>query len=204
MFLNGCNEKKEQKHPPVPETVEETITLQNEMNHSASKEENQSIPKPSTIPVQRNNIYILSDQEHSHYNIQLEEDQLQIIDHSYPLILLNLFSTWSIPSQEQAYYLNQLQQRFKKDLLVIGILLHPDAQPDSLEKFMKENNATYFISNSSKNDHFAVQLLAPLHLPDMIPVPLTLVYHHGKLVKHYEGAVPIEMIEHDIKVLLEE
>jgi hypothetical protein len=204
VFLNGCNKKKEQEHQPVPKAVEEPLILP-ETNCSVPKEGNQTIFESSTTtPTQAEEFYTLSDQQGNHYDIQVEKNRLRIINHTSALVILNLFSPWSIPCQEQAYFLNQLQQTFKKDLLAIGVVLHPDDHLDTLETFIKDNNATYFISSSSSNDRFAAHILAPLHLPDMIPIPLTLIYRHGKLTRYYEGAVPVEMLAHDIQKLLSE
>jgi len=58
---------------------------------------------------------------------------------------------------------------------------------DLKEKYKKEN------------DTFAVELLKELNIAERFQLPLTILYKNDKYYTHYEGAVPIEMIEHDLK-----
>ena len=47
-------------------------------------------------------------------------------------------------------------------------------------------------------------MLTPkLGLPKDFPMPLTILFVRGKYFTHYEGMIPEEMIESDIKQLLE-
>jgi hypothetical protein len=72
-----------------------------------------------------------------------------------------------------------------------------------LEAFLKKQTINYFISNSQENDTFAVELLKGLNIEENFQLPLTILYKNGKYYAHYEGAVPIEMIEYDIKKAME-
>ena len=42
-------------------------------------------------------------------------------------------------------------------------------------------------------------LASTLDLPKNFPIPLTVIYVEGKYFTHYEGSVPVEMIEYDIQ-----
>ena len=95
--------------------------------------------------------------------------------------------------------MNDLQKKHKKELSVIGILTHDSIVQSELETFMAKNQVNYFISNGTYNDAFADLLATALHLPKNFSIPLTVMYVEGEYFTHYEGTVPVEMIEYDIQ-----
>jgi thiol-disulfide isomerase/thioredoxin len=113
--------------------------------------------------------------------------------------MVNLFATWCPPCIGEIPYLNDLQKKYEKELLVVGILTHDDIIQDELETFMAKNQINYFISNGTENDAFATLLASTLDLPKNFSIPLTVIYVEGKYFTHYEGSVPVEMIEYDIQ-----
>jgi hypothetical protein len=64
---------------------------------------------------------------------------------------------------------------------------------------MAKNQVNYFISNGVNNDAYANLLANTLHLPNNFSIPLTVMYVKGEYFTHYEGSVPVEMIEYDIQ-----
>jgi thiol-disulfide isomerase/thioredoxin len=200
-LLTGCSDKPDEKFPSEPYTEEES---------------NFSVPSQNTTQEQHSNTilqtgeesngtsFALADHDGITHTVTIENDhKLQFKDISPAIVIVNIFSTWSLPCQGEAPYLSDLQKKYEKELFVMGVLLHPDDHLQELETFVQKNHVSYFVSSSSENDAFTKALLQPLHLPDTLPIPLTVIYKDGSYYRHYEGAVPIEMIEHDIKVLLD-
>jgi hypothetical protein len=99
----------------------------------------------------------------------------------------------------QLSYLNDLQKKHEKDLFVTGVLTHDSIDETLLKTFLAKNQLDYFISNSPHNDAFATLLANTLNLTENFPIPLTALYVNGKYFTHYEGVVPVEMIEYDIQ-----
>ncbi|MCF6206784.1 MAG: TlpA family protein disulfide reductase [Sulfurovum sp.] len=190
----GCKEKPKEKLPyeHSVESIPATPVSQNltKANHT-----------PTLYP-SGGKRFNLGDQKGIVHSVSVENDQLFFKDISQPVVILNFFSTWSLPCQAEAPYLVDLQKKYPKQIFVMGVLLHPDDHLQELEKFINENQIDYFISSSSENDRFTQKILEKLHMPDILPIPLTVIYHGGHYYRHYEGAVPIEMIEHDIKTIL--
>jgi thiol-disulfide isomerase/thioredoxin len=118
---------------------------------------------------------------------------------SQPIVIVNIFATWCPPCIGEIPYLNDLQKKHKKDLFVIGILTHDTIVQSELKTFMAKNQVNYFISNGPHNDAFANLLATTLHLPKNFSIPLTVMYVEGEYFTHYEGSVPVEMIEYDIQ-----
>jgi thiol-disulfide isomerase/thioredoxin len=201
LILTACSDKPKDKFPSEPYTEIENNFSTSSQNTTQEQHQDSLLEENR----QSNGIsFTLSDQNGITHTIIPEEDnRVQFKDIPQSIVLVNFFSTWSIPCQGEAPYLSDLQKKYDKELFVMGVLLHPDNHLQELETFMQKNQVSYFISSSSENDAFAKVLLKPLQLPDMLPIPLTVIYKDGDYYRHYEGAVPVEMIEHDIKVLLE-
>lgn len=120
-------------------------------------------------------------------------------DTTQPIVIVNLFATWCPPCIGEIPYLNDLQKKYKEKLFVVGILTHDSIMQDALDTFMAKNQINYFISNGTDNDTFADQLAITLDLPENFSIPLTVMYVNGEYFTHYEGSVPVEMIEYDIQ-----
>lgn len=120
-------------------------------------------------------------------------------DTTQPIVIVNLFATWCPPCIGEIPYLNDLQKKYKEKLFVVGILTHDSIMQDALDTFMAKNQINYFISNATDNDTFANQLAITLDLPENFSIPLTVMYVNGEYFTHYEGSVPVEMIEYDIQ-----
>jgi len=165
-------------------------------NNIIETEENLSSTNIQTHPFE------LSDAKGNHYEIYFEHDTIRFDSQTPPIVMLHFFSTQSVPCRGEAPYLSILQQRYKEKILIIGILLHPDTQLETLDRFIEENQASYFISSSSNNDRFATKVTHSLGFSETIPIPLSILYLDGNYTRHYEGAIPIEMLEHDIQTLL--
>jgi thiol-disulfide isomerase/thioredoxin len=142
----------------------------------------------------------LNDIDNKNHTIYFDKKNILIEDISQDFVLLNFFATWCPPCQGQIPYLADLQETYKDDLFVAGILVN-DANQEyhTLEAFLKKYTINYFISNAKENDTFAVELLKGLNIAENFQLPLIILYKKGKYYAHYEGAVPIEMIEHDLK-----
>ena len=116
-----------------------------------------------------------------------------------PIVLVNLFATWCPPCIGEIPYLNDLQKKYQNELFVTGILTHDTIDQPSLETFMAKNQVNYFISNGTENDAFSNLLASTLQLPENFSIPLIVMYVEGEYFTHYEGIVPVEMIEYDIQ-----
>jgi len=211
LLLSGCNDKQNEKNPFS--TAENNTTFspvtQSEKNHTLSGENTTQLSDTAASSADMNisateaYTFQLADQHGVQYDISVDHTHLLLNRETPAVVVLYFFSTWSLPCRGETPYLTKLKKKYAHDILVIGILLHPDEYLDTLDDFIKENNADFFISSSSDNDRFAAKVTETLDLSNVIPIPLTIMYHHGTYARHYEGAVPVEMLEHDIQSLLQ-
>ena len=187
--LAGCGKK------------EKSGVEQNKSGAAVSvKEHNTSAAK--TSPLAGNDSFTLTNYNGINHTMTVAQDHIRFLDIDKPIVILHFFTTWSQPCRGEAPYLSDLQVKYQKELAILGILLHPDNYLEELDSFVEKNRLAYFISSGSQNDAFAKAVTKQLSLPEMLPIPLTVIYHNGRYYKHYEGVVPVEMLVHDIKTLL--
>ncbi len=163
-------------------------------------QEKPSVPEANiSVPeIQLGSFTLINTKVKSH-KVTVSDQKVIFQDAAQPIVMVNLFATWCPPCIGEIPYLNDLQKKYEKELLVVGILTHDSIVQDQLETFMAKNQINYFISNGTDNETFATLLASTLDLSKNFPIPLTVMYVEGKYFTHYEGSVPVEMIEYDIQ-----
>ncbi len=152
-----------------------------------------------SVPEKSPEIFALVNTKSESHNITVSGQKVIFQNMAQPIVIINLFATWCPPCIGEIPYLNDLQKKHQKELFVVGILTHDSIAQADLETFMAKNQINYFISNGTHNDIFANLLATTLDLPKNFPIPLTVIYVEGEYFTHYEGSVPVEMIEYDIQ-----
>jgi len=155
------------------------------------------VPKPE--PEKTSATFTLTDPKEVNHTVTLSDQNVIFHTIEKPIVLVNLFATWCPPCIGEIAYLNDLQKKHQKELFVTGILTHDTIDQPALKTFMAKHQVNYFISNNPDNDAFASLLTGTLHLPENFSIPLIVMYVEGEYFTHYEGVVPIEMIEYDIQ-----
>jgi len=146
--------------------------------------------------------FTLIDREQDKHILSMNDQKIDFQDINQSIVILNFFTTWYSPCRGEIPYLSDLQEKYKKKVFMMGILVNDTQDDYSLKQFMGKYHANYFISNGTQNDAFATKVVKALQLPENFPIPLTVIYIYGNYYTHYEGAVPIEMIEHDIQEVI--
>ncbi len=194
LLFTGCNKKKSEQsknppkvHKPIIEKPTSTESNKTDVNHTV-------IPK--------NDSFILKDIQNKNLHLSIDRKDISLSDVNQSIVLINLFSTWCPPCQGQIDYLSDLQKKYKKNLFIIGLLVNDSIDKEELKAFIKTNYINYFVSNSIENKNIATTISRGLNLGDNYPLPLSILYFHGKYKIHYEGAIPVEMLAHDLKDII--
>jgi len=121
-----------------------------------------------------------------------------------PIVLVNFFASWCPPCIGQLPHLNKLQKKYKKQLYILGILMYDeDLDDNQLDKFLVSQKINFFVSKDTENNVKFGNFIAPkLQLKPKFSLPLMILFVKGKYYTHYEGSIPEEMIESDIKQAL--
>ena len=198
-ILTACGQKS---------TPEEETSAQMNTTTQVAAEENISLSEYKELeheePEQTPQTFILTDIDERDLNMTLDGKQMTFQDIDQSLVLLNFFATWSPPCKGEVPELSHLQKKNAKDLFVIGVLVNDDLNSTELRHFMEKYDANYFISYSEANSDLAARIIKSLKLPENFPIPLSLLYKDGRLFRYYEGAMPIEMIENELKQALKQ
>lgn len=201
-ILSGCDKKEQKKNPfeqhAAPSSETETLTKATLQAAKNRLEENTTTLYPST-----GEMYTLNSLTGEQKHVSVDGSQVVFKDISQPVVIVYLFAPWSLPCQGEVPYLSELQKKYAKDLYVLGILLNPKKYTQTLGTFIQTHHVNFYISISKQNNPLAEELLAPLGLSDTVTIPMTVIYRSGHYWRHYTGAVPIEMIEHDLKTILD-
>ncbi|WP_296823388.1 TlpA disulfide reductase family protein [Sulfurovum sp.] len=193
--LTGCEDKKSQESNTPIENTTDILSPKGKVQHDIHENKTNNTAPATTS----RHTFVLNDIEQSRYTISIDNKSITSTDITAPLILINLFATWCPPCRGEIPYLSDLQKKYKNKLFIAGVLVNDRQNNSTLKTFIKKHHADYYISNSEDNDAFAAQLVKGLQLPENFPLPLTVLYKKGNYYIHYEGAVPVEMIEHDIQ-----
>ena len=144
------------------------------------------------------------DLENHSTTLLIKDDIYHFSNIKQSIIMIAFFATWCPPCRGQIPHLSSLQKKFKKNLFIISALVHDDCSNEKLKKFIISQKVRFFIANRQKeNLKFADFITPKLGLTKEFPMPLMILFVNGKYFTHYEGMMPEEMIESDIKQVLE-
>ncbi|MCD6653144.1 MAG: TlpA family protein disulfide reductase [Sulfurovum sp.] len=192
-MLGGCDDKKNQNSTIVTENT--TQILQTDKNESFSKK---NISFNGNVTQIVTHAFALSDLQQKSYKGTLNDKAIFLEGVNAPAVIFHFFATWCPPCAGEAPYLSDLQKKHPQELFIAGITVNDTPTQEILEKFIQENHADYYISTARENDALATEITEVLNLDSNFSLPLTVIYHNGKYLSHYEGAVPVEILEHDI------
>jgi thiol-disulfide isomerase/thioredoxin len=200
----GWNEQPSESTSLPTENTTELLTQKDKIageneRFKLTKQKNTLPQKRSSLPEGPAKVFTLSSTKMKSHTVTVSSQKVMFQDTTQPIVIVNLFATWCPPCIGEIPYLNDLQKKYKEKLFVVGILTHDSIMQDALDTFMAKNQINYFISNGTDNDTFADQLAITLDLPENFSIPLTVMYVNGEYFTHYEGSVPVEMIEYDIQ-----
>ncbi|MDM5272045.1 hypothetical protein PGH07_07625 [Sulfurovum sp. zt1-1] len=199
--FNGCEEKKTKTDTelPVENSTEiigapDTNITQKKMFTSTSVK-----GKPAHKSTTSGSL-LFQDRSGKKYTLTIQGGKLLPDTQSKPILLINFFDMNDHDSMAQIPYLTKLQDKYHDRLTVLGIPTNQSIDEENLKAFISMNQIDYFISYDSSHDTL-INIFSELLDSDNLTTPTTLLYHKGETDSIYEGAVPIEMITHDILMI---
>lgn len=146
--------------------------------------------------------YTLTDLASQNYIITKEPNGFSLEGFENKVIIFDIFATWCPPCQAGATHLSSLQEKYKDDLLVLGVTIEDTITNEKLLAFRDEFNAQYPLVHSKENRRVVDAIANHLDLGERFPIPVVAMYKNGALINYYVGSVQEEFIESDIKQAL--
>lgn len=110
------------------------------------------------------------------------------------MVLLNFWATWCPPCIKEMPTFNEIQEKYKDELLIIGILYEEDKDKKELADFMKEHKINFPITVGPENFVLAKDF------GDIKKIPESFLYSKkGFLLEKFVGEVNAEKLETYIK-----
>jgi len=187
LLLTACGEK--------PKSIEDIPNI----------EEIKPKPKPKVIkkrPPKEYN-FILTNLDNQDKVVTVKNNYYSFSDIKQPIVMINFFATWCPPCVGQIPHLNRLQKNYQENLAILGLMIYDDIKDENLNKFIESQKIDFYISNhQDKNMKFSNFISPKLQLGSNFPLPVMILFVNGRYYTHYEGSIPEEMIESDIKQAL--
>ena len=164
-----------------------------------SKTESEDSNKANTekVVVKKTN-FTLKTTDNLDLNIKIDGDKIIFKDYPEKIVLLNFFATWCPPCKAEIPNLIELQKKYANDFKVVSILLEEDKSNEYIQDFIKIYGINYPITNGNQNFELSTSLGEIKSIPTMF-----LIDKNSDVFQKYTGIVPVEMMEIDIKKLLE-
>ncbi len=147
----------------------------------------------------KNNItsYKLKTLDNQEINIIFDKEKINIKEYPNKIILLNFFASWCPPCIAEIPSLIKLQKIYKKELVIISLILEKNKTNEELLKFKKEHNINFIISNSKDNFNLADKIGQVRNIPAMF-----ILDKNRKIYQKYMGLTPFPMLKTDIEKII--
>ncbi|MGE4419032.1 MAG: TlpA family protein disulfide reductase [Sulfurimonas sp.] len=143
--------------------------------------------------------YVLTGIDQKQYVVKKEGKGFVLEGAKDKVVIFDIFATWCPPCRAAATHLSSLQEKYKDDLIIIGITIEDKIQNSKLQEFAKTYNANYILVNSDQNRRLSDEIVKELELGERYPIPTMAMYKNGTLINHYVGATQEEFIDSDIR-----
>jgi len=172
------------------------VTACSNSSDKKNNDEKQITTKKETVATQSNDI-LLKDTEGNIITATKTDKGYTFSNAKGKIVLISFFATWCPPCKAEIPHLNNLQEKYKNKLSIIGILLEENKDNDEMKKFINYYAINYTISNSLGNQKLATAVGGVSNIPYMI-----MYGKDGHYITNYLGAVPEEMVDSDIESAL--
>ena len=204
--FTGCEDKKSTDGTIPVENTTEMFDAPDKEEDTANRfklpQHNRQETPESEINPSFSDTFTLQNIKNTSYSVTVSNQKVSFTQNNKAIVLVTFFATWCPPCLADIPYMNDLYKRYKKDLLIAGVLIHDTIGKEALKSFLAKHEVKYFVSNGRQNNDFSSLVAKTLRLPKNFSIPLTVMYVNGEYFTHYEGCVPVEMIDYDIQQAL--
>lgn len=182
-----------------------------------SKEDKEEIaPAKEYTTVEQSSYTIKDISSGAEFTLKRENGAFVVEGHEEKIVMFDMYGTFCPPCRKEAPHLTNLQIKYLDKLIIIALNIFEDVDDSYIDnKFRYGYGAYYFISNSKHNRIIVDTILKdidykiPMQLPFKVVLKdakyqkLTDIYNSNPDNNFYLGAVSTQVIEKDLKKILE-
>ncbi len=158
----------------------------------SKKDEDLNVTRHSSLSQGEKLNFSLIFNDGTEFFIKADKQKLAF-DSQHRAVLFVFFTTWCNPCIAQMPHLNKLQDKYKDNFTIVGVLLE-EKDKKSLDEFMQTHKINYQVALGEGNYLLAKSVGGVSALPVMM-----LYASDGRLINHYLGVIPQEMLDIDIQ-----
>lgn len=158
----------------------------------SKKDEDLNVTRHSSLSQGEKLSFSLVFNDGAEFFIKADKQKLEF-DGNQKATLFVFFTSWCNPCTALIPHLNKLQEKYKDNFTIIGVLLE-EKDKKSLDDFLQIHKINYPIAVGEGNYLLAKSVGGINALPVML-----LYASDGKLINHYLGVIPQEMLDIDIQ-----
>lgn len=144
---------------------------------------------------QTNKTYSLVTTKNEKIVLTVENDILTSQDLKGKVVLINFWATWCPPCIKEMPTLTKLQEKYKDDFVIIGVLYEKNKDLKELEAFMSKYKMNFPVSISEEENFRMAK-----NFDDVKKIPESFLYgKDGKFLEKYVGLINEESLETHIK-----
>ncbi|MFV0563177.1 TlpA family protein disulfide reductase [Malaciobacter mytili] len=144
---------------------------------------------------QTNKTYTLMTTKNEKIVLTVENDILTSQDLKDKVVLINFWATWCPPCIKEMPTLTKLQDKYKDDFVIIGVLYEKNKDLKELEAFMNKYKMNFPVTISEEENFRMAK-----NFDDVKKIPESFLYgKDGKFLEKYVGLINEESLETHIK-----
>jgi hypothetical protein len=147
------------------------------------------------------NIFTIKSSQKKSYTFSISDKNISSDSFHKKTILFNISHMSSPSSLDQMESLSKIQTKYQSDVIVISLLFGDTHKITTPNIFLNKHHIYHFVSLNKENKKLSNLLYASLDIKDK-PMPFTILYKNGKYYSHFEGSIPLEMLNYDLTQII--
>ena len=161
---------------------------------SQKAQEVQNVNSSYTEKIKNQNDFILTTTDGKEISFELSNDVLSSKQLNGKIVLINFWATWCPPCIKEMPSFVKLQEKYKDNFIILGVLFDKKLKKEELEIFMKKYNMNFPVTFGDENYRLAS------YMDDVKMIPESFLYSkEGLLLQKFVGEISEAKLEQYIK-----
>ena len=147
-----------------------------------------------TTDIQKQKSYTLTTTKGEKISFEFENDVLFSKQFNGKMVLINFWAPWCKPCLKEMPSFVEIQEQYKDDFMIIGVLFNNKLTPERLDEFMKQYKVNFPVTIGDENKRLAKSF------DDVKMIPESFLFSKdGILLEKFIGEIKKSKLENYIK-----